>query len=233
VSYDRDGDPVDAAAGTIGGTVPYFAAAAVRGSAGWTGAELDLGGVADIDEVSDRLRDVDPDADISLLFIESDDSYLVILRLDEGEDLRLFGSDSAFAEESRLGALLIGDLKTPAMDVDLEPVTVGASTAGEAGSRTRSVGGGSAGYGGADPFAVDEVTGADEVADRETAQDDRPVADPDADPVGDADLLADLGVPARRLLALCARDGMLPGDVIAEVCQTIGCGDEVEELRGA
>ena len=61
--------------------------------------------------------------------------------------------------------------------------------------------------------------------------DDRPAADPTADPVGDADLLADLGVSAHKLLALCATDGLMPADVTAEVCQAIGCGDEVEELR--
>jgi len=46
-------------------------------------------------------------------------------------------------------------------------------------------------------------------------------------------LLSDLGVPASRLLALCGREGMLPADVTAEVCQLVGCGDEVEELREA
>jgi putative tRNA adenosine deaminase-associated protein len=172
--------------------VSYFAAAAVRGSAGWTAAEVNLNGAADIEEVADRLRDVDLDAEISLLFVEADDVYLVVLRLDEGEDLRVFGSDSAFAEESRLGALLVGDIKAPALEID---------------------------------EVVESVAADDEP--------DEPAADPDADPVGDADLLADLGVSAHRLLELCAHEGMLPADVTAEVCQTLGCGDEVEELREA
>jgi putative tRNA adenosine deaminase-associated protein len=58
-----------------------------------------------------------------------------------------------------------------------------------------------------------------------------PSADADTDPLGDPDLLADLGVPAHRLLALCAHEGMLPSDVTAEICQALGCGDELEELR--
>ena len=170
----------------------YFAAAAVRGSAGWTAAEVNLNGAADIEEVADRLRDVDLEAEISLLFVEADDVYLVVLRLDEGEDLRVFGSDSAFAEESRLGALLVGDIKAPALEID---------------------------------EVVESVAADDEP--------EKPAADPDADPVGDADLLADLGVSAHRLLELCAHEGMLPADVTAEVCQVLGCGDEVEELREA
>ncbi|MEV0392298.1 tRNA adenosine deaminase-associated protein [Polymorphospora rubra] len=173
----------------------YFAAAVTRGSTGWATAELDLTGVSDIEEVAEQLRDVDPDADVSLLFVEADDAYLAILRLDAGEDLRIFGSDSAFAEESRLGALLVGDLKTPALEFD------------------------------------EVLTGAGAAA--STTGPDQPAADPDADPVGDADLLADLGVPAQRMLVLCAHEGMLPADVTAEVCQAIGCGDEVEELREA
>ncbi|GIF11284.1 tRNA adenosine deaminase-associated protein [Actinoplanes teichomyceticus] len=168
-----------------------FAAAVARGKHGWTASELDLSGLADIDEVVDALRDVEPDAGLALLFVESDDEYLAILRLDEGEDLRVFGSDSAFAEESRIGSVLLGEVETPALGVD-------------------------------DLAARD---GEDE--------EDRPAVDPDADPVGDAELLNDLGVNAQRLLALCGMEGMLPSDITAEICQKIGCGDEMEELREA
>ncbi|GAA2882302.1 hypothetical protein Acy02nite_78440 [Actinoplanes cyaneus] len=172
-----------------------FAAAVARGKNGWTASELDLSGLADIDEVVDALRDVEPDAELALLFAESDDEYLAILRLDEGEDLRVFGSDSAFAAESRIGSVLLGEVETPAVEVD-------------------------------DLAAPAE-------GDDEDEEEDRPVADPDADPVGDAELLNDLGVPAQRLLALCGMEGMLPSDITAEICQKIGCGDEMEELREA
>ncbi|GLH97712.1 tRNA adenosine deaminase-associated protein [Phytohabitans aurantiacus] len=172
----------------------YFAAAVARGSDGWTVAELDLTGAADIDEVADRLRDVSPDADVSLLFVEADDLYLAILRLDQGEDLRLFGSDSVFAEESRLGALLLGDIETPALEID-------------------------------------EVT--EPPAPNDDDDDEPPASEPDVEPVGDADLLKDLGISSHQLLELCAHEGMMPADVTAEVCQVLGCGDEVEELREA
>ena len=95
-----------------------FAAAVARGKNGWTASELELTGIADLDEVVDRLRDAEPDAELSLLFVEADDQYLVILRLDEGEDLRVFGSDSAYADESRVGALLLADVETPALELD-------------------------------------------------------------------------------------------------------------------
>ena len=176
----------------MGGFVSTFAAAVARGKNGWTASELTLSGAADLEEVVDRLRDAEPDAELSLLFVEADDQYLVILRLDEGEDLRVFGSDSAFADESRLGALLLADVETPALEID------------------------------------DLAAGA-----ADDDEEDRPAADPDADPVGDVELLADLGVSSHRLLTLCGLEGMMPSDVTAEICQKLGCGDELEELREA
>jgi len=175
----------------VGGKLSTFAAAVARGKNGWTASELDLGGLADTDEVVDALRDVEPDAELTLLFVESDDQYLAVLRLDEGEDLRIFGSDSAFANESRIGAVLLGEIEAPALEID------------------------------------------DLTADGGDDETDRPVADPDADPVGDAELLNDLGISAHRLLTLCALEGMMPADVTAEICQRLGCGDEMEELREA
>jgi putative tRNA adenosine deaminase-associated protein len=178
--------------------VSYFAAAVVRGSKGWAASELDVTGAADVEEVADRLRDVDPGADLSLLFVESDDVYLVIMRLDEGEDLRVFGSDAAFAEESRLGALLLGEVEEPALEIEDVTTPAGGAAAAE---------------------ASEEPADADEAVDA------------DIDPVGDADMLADLGVSSRQLLALCATEGMLPADITAELGQLIGFGDEIEDLR--
>jgi putative tRNA adenosine deaminase-associated protein len=157
-------------------------------------SELDLTGLADVDEVVDRLRDEEPDADLSLLFVEADDQYLVILRLDEGEDLRVFGSDSAFAEESRVGALLLGEIEAPALEID-------------------------------------DLAEPDAAGDEDADESDEPSTDPDADPVGDAEILADLGISAHRLLQLCAQEGTMPSDVTAVICERLGCGEELEELR--
>jgi putative tRNA adenosine deaminase-associated protein len=180
----------------VGGILSTFAAAVARGKNGWTASELDLSGLGDIDEVVDALRDAEPDAGLTLLFVESDDQYLAILRLDEGEDLRVFGSDSAFADESRIGSVLLGEIEAPALEID-------------------------------------ELTDAEDTEEDDDEDEETPEPDPDADPVGDAELLNDLGVSAHRLLSLCGREGMMPADVTAEICQQIGCGDEVEELREA
>jgi putative tRNA adenosine deaminase-associated protein len=52
-----------------------------------------------------------------------------------------------------------------------------------------------------------------------------------AEPLGDADLLADFGTPAPALLELSAEEGHLPADVIAALCERAGCLDEWERLR--
>lgn len=54
---------------------------------------------------------------------------------------------------------------------------------------------------------------------------------PDAEPLGDPDLLADLGTSAGELMALCAHEGTLPLDVTTAVCEKAGCADQLEELR--
>jgi putative tRNA adenosine deaminase-associated protein len=54
---------------------------------------------------------------------------------------------------------------------------------------------------------------------------------PIAEPAGDASLLADLGTPADKLLALCAEEGLLPADVLTAICERAGCDDVLERLR--
>lgn len=54
---------------------------------------------------------------------------------------------------------------------------------------------------------------------------------PVAEPVGDSGLLADLGTPSDELLRLCADQGVLPADVLTEICERAGCADVLEDLR--
>ena len=162
----------------------YFAAALARTRAGWTAEELDLDGLPDVDAVADRVRDVDGDAETALLFVEEDDEYVAILRVD-ADDLRVFVSDSQAAETYPVAGIFAG--------------------------------------------AVEEEPAPSPDADDDEEEDDPP----DSEPVGDADLLADLGTPRRDLIALVTHERTLPSDVISEVCERAGCLDELETLRGA
>ncbi|WP_163512426.1 hypothetical protein [Fodinicola acaciae] len=223
----------------------YYAAALTRTDGDWTAAELDLDDVEDVDEAAEALRESAPDADTALLFVESEDEFLAVLRLDQDDDFRVFGSDAAFASLSRVGAALLADLepvRTPARGSGIEAVE-----------------------------DVDEIDELDQELDDEEAEDedldDLDEADPDrptgpaaaaavaerdsgdsdedggddsesgrgtasaGEPVGDPGLLSDLGTSASQLLALVAHEGMLPSDVIADVCERAGCGSEYEDLR--
>lgn len=160
----------------------YFAAALARTPAGWTAEELDLDGLTDVDAVADRVRDVGGEAETALLFVEEDDEYVAILRVD-ADDLRVFVSDSQAAESYPVAGIFAGA-------VEEEPPP----------------------------------------SDDDEEEDEDP---PDSEPVGDADLLADLGTPRRDLIALVTHERTLPSDVISEVCERAGCLDELETLRGA
>lgn len=95
--------------------MPYFAAALARTPDGWTAEEIDLDGLSDVDEVADRIRDVDGDAETSLLFVEEDDEYVAILRVDAGAaEPRLFVSDSQATESYAFAGMLAGAVEDPA-----------------------------------------------------------------------------------------------------------------------
>jgi len=171
--------------------VPHFAAGLSRRPSGWSGEELDLKDVEDLDGVVDELRRSGDDAEVQLLFVEEDDEWFAIVRVDEDGDPRVFLSDGRAMESSDLGALF-----------------------GEAAAVV-------------EPRDDDED---DEDDDDEDDEDDE-AGQTSGDPVGDPEILADLGTPSARLLVLCAEEGQLPADVISTLCESAGCLDALDALR--
>jgi putative tRNA adenosine deaminase-associated protein len=101
--------------------VPYFAAALVRTADGWAGHELDLDEVGDIDGVADLLRDlVEGGAGPALMFLEEDDEYFLVVRVDAAVDeARSFISDVRAVETSELAARLYDESSAdPVLSVD-------------------------------------------------------------------------------------------------------------------
>jgi putative tRNA adenosine deaminase-associated protein len=175
--------------------VTYFAAALARRGSSWTGAELDLAEVEDLDGVVETLRTATgDDSEVALLMLEENDEWFGIVRVDEDGDPRVFVSDGRVVETSELGGIL-GEAAT----VQEEP-------------------------------ADDADEDADEDAD-DDEDDEEEAVHAAGDPVGDADLLSDLGVPARRLLALSAEEGQLPADILTALSEAVGCLDPLEALR--
>jgi putative tRNA adenosine deaminase-associated protein len=61
--------------------------------------------------------------------------------------------------------------------------------------------------------------------------DDEPGGRTSGDPIGDIDVLADLGTSSTQLLKLCAEEGRLPADVLSALCETAGCLEALDGLR--
>jgi putative tRNA adenosine deaminase-associated protein len=165
--------------------VSYFAVALARQEAGWTGEELDLDDVPDLEALTDVLRDLTGEGPgPALLLLEEDDEYVAVVRVDGGtsslEEPRVFLSDRRAVQNSDVAAMLWEEAELEEDDEDDDE---------------------------------DEGT--------------RPVSEP----VGDTELLADLGTPSSLLLSLCAEEGRLPADVLTAVCERAGCDERLEELR--
>ena len=164
----------------------YFAAALARTAEGWTGRELDLDEVEDLEALSDELREMVGESDgTSLLLLEEDDEYVALVRVDGGttslDEPRVFLSDRRAVQGSEVAAML---------------------------------------WEGAEESAADD-------------EDDDEGTRPVAEPVGDPELLADLGTSGEALLDLCAEEGLLPADVLTGVAERAGFLEVLDSLREA
>ncbi|HVF19526.1 MAG TPA: tRNA adenosine deaminase-associated protein [Mycobacteriales bacterium] len=90
----------------------HFAAVLARTSKGWIGREVDMTAIADLDELADEMRDV-AGGGTAVLFLEEDDEYLAIVRVDGDKDPRTFISDDRAVGTSALAELVMQDIVPP------------------------------------------------------------------------------------------------------------------------
>jgi putative tRNA adenosine deaminase-associated protein len=98
--------------------VSYFAAALARTEGGWTGEELDLAEVEDLESLTDLLRDLTGDGPgPALLLLEENDEHLAVVRVDGGssslDEARVFLSDRRAVQASDVAAMLWEDAEPP------------------------------------------------------------------------------------------------------------------------
>jgi len=91
--------------------VSYFAAALARTEQGWTGVELDLAEVDDLESLADLLRDLTGDGrGPALMLLDEDDEHLAVVRVDGGagslSEPRVFLSDRRAVLGSDVAAML-------------------------------------------------------------------------------------------------------------------------------
>jgi putative tRNA adenosine deaminase-associated protein len=94
----------------------YVASALARVDSNWFGDDVSLDEVEDLDSVVELVREViGDDADTGVLFVEEDDEWFAILRIDADGDPRVFVSDARVVATSEIAAMLAeGALEVPA-----------------------------------------------------------------------------------------------------------------------
>ena len=98
--------------------MPYFAAALTQTGDAWSGREVDMDNVEDLDSLVEMLRDLAENTTV-VFFLEEDDEYLAIVRIDGDGDPRTFISDDRAVGTSAIAALVMEDVAPPA-EVDTE-----------------------------------------------------------------------------------------------------------------
>ncbi len=103
--------------------MPYFTAVLAREGKAWTTHDLDVDTAADLAELTSELRAlVDGGDEPVLLFVEREDAWWAVVRVDGDEDPRVFVSDVAGAAASRYADMLA---VVDEEGVDPEPGTCG------------------------------------------------------------------------------------------------------------
>ncbi|GAA3943174.1 hypothetical protein GCM10022244_58710 [Streptomyces gulbargensis] len=180
----------------------YFAALLARTEDGWEASDTELDDVETLSDLVDRAREASVDDDTVIVFIEQEDAWFGIVRVEGEDDPRIYVSDGAAATRSSYGEILIreilgDDLDGAALD-DLDALDLDGTEDGEPLDVP------------ADGDDDEEVAGSPETV---------PAA-----PVGDRLVLADLGVPPNDLLAL-------DSDALAEIADALGAADVLEAVR--
>ncbi|MEV5507716.1 tRNA adenosine deaminase-associated protein [Streptomyces orinoci] len=153
----------------------YFAALLARTEDGWQASDTDLDNVETLSDFADLAREASVDDDTVLVFIEQEDSWFGIVRVDGEEDPRIYLSDASAANRSSYGALLVDEIlgRDDAEDDDLDTLDLDGTEEGEPEDEEES--------------EDDGVAAAERVP---------------AGPLGDQGILADLGIGAKELTSL-------------------------------
>ncbi|WP_121747900.1 hypothetical protein [Streptomyces sp. E2N166] len=184
----------------------YFAALLARTEDGWEASDTELDDVETLSDLADLAREASPDEDTVLVLIEQEDAWFGVVRVDGEEDPRIYVSDAAAAARSSYGEILLTDEllgRNPGDDgddldaLDLDGTEDGESDAGD--DEDDEEGG-----------AGDTAAGTGETVPH--------------GPVGDAEVLDDLGVSEKELRSMS-------GDAVGEIAEALGVSEVLEAVR--
>ncbi|MFD5079778.1 hypothetical protein [Streptomyces sp. NPDC058371] len=181
----------------------YFAALLARTEDGWEASDTELDDVETLSDLTDLAREASVDDDTVLVFIEQEDGWFGVVRVDGEEDPRIYVSDAAAAARSSYGEILLTDEllgREPDDDVpDLDSLDLDGTEDGEPDNEADS-----------DEDEDEDVTSGEAVP---------------HSPVGDREVLADLGVSEKELLALGE------GDALNTIADALGAAEVLETVR--
>ncbi|MEU0299669.1 hypothetical protein ABZ252_09395 [Streptomyces sp. NPDC006175] len=188
----------------------YFAALLARTEDGWEASDTELDDVETLSDLTDLARDASVDEDTVLVYIEQEDAWFGVVRVDGEEDPRIYVSDASAAARSSYGEILLTDEllgREPGAEDEIaaleELVDLDGTEDGEPDDPLPDAGG----------AAVTEP--------------DLDQEDPDAvpaGPLGELGVLADLGLSEKDLLTLRT-------DALAEIADALGAADVLEAVR--
>ncbi|CAM5638968.1 tRNA adenosine deaminase-associated protein [Streptomyces griseomycini] len=177
----------------------YFAALLARTEDGWEASDTELDDVETLSDLADLAREASPDEDTVLVLIEQENGWFGVVRVDGEEDPRIYVSDAAAAARSSYGEILLTDEL-----LGREP-----------------------GDDGADLDALDLDGTEDGDSDDEDADAGAAAGSADAvphGPVGDAQVLEDLGVSEKELRSMTE-------DALSEIAEALGASEVLETVR--
>ncbi|KOG87495.1 hypothetical protein ADK38_25130, partial [Streptomyces varsoviensis] len=96
----------------------YFAALLARTEDGWQASDTELDNVETLSDLADLARESAVDDDTVLVFIEQEDAWFAVVRVDGEDDPRVYLSDAAAATRSSYGAMLADELLGRNNEVD-------------------------------------------------------------------------------------------------------------------
>ncbi|MGP3636082.1 tRNA adenosine deaminase-associated protein [Streptomyces sp. 24-1644] len=189
----------------------YFAALLARTEDGWEASDTELDDVETLSDLTDLARDASVDEDTVLVYIEQEDAWFGVVRVDGEEDPRIYVSDASAAARSSYGEILLTDEllgREPGAEDEIaaleELVDLDGTEDGEP-----EVSEDDAVEGRADPVVDDDVTPLDAVP---------------SGPLGDLGLLADFGLSEKELLTLRT-------DALVEIADALGAAEVMESVR--
>ncbi|MEU5094810.1 hypothetical protein [Streptomyces sp. NPDC020996] len=174
----------------------YFAALLARTEDGWEASDTELlDNVETLSDLADLAREASADEDTVLVLIEQEDEWFGVVRIDGEDDPRIYVSDAAAAARSSYGEILLTDEL-----LGREP-----------------------GDDGPDLDSLD-LDGTEDGEDEDGDEDAPSAESVPHGPVGDSEILDDLGVSAKELR-------LLDEDALTAIAEALGASEVLETVR--